>query len=234
MTRSGLVGRVMMVGLVVLLSACAGGRGGGISYNASNFGAPDAPKLAAATDTYKLSPLDTVTVKVFGVPDLSQDYSVDQSGRLSMPLVGRVDAVGLSTSELASAIARRLDEKYLRDPNVTVSLKESVSHVVTIDGSVRQPGVFPFTNNSLTLIQAVALARGTDELANPHRVAIFRTIDGKRMAAAFDLTKIRRGEEKDPVVYSGDTVVVDGSNVKKAQRDVLQTLPLAGIFLALF
>lgn len=233
MTRSGSIGRVMMIGSVMLLSACAGARGGSIPYNVSNFGAPDAPKLVAANDAYKLAPLDTVTVKVFGVADLSQDYSVDQSGRLSMPLVGRVDAVGLSTSELASVIAHRLDEKYLRDPNVTVSLKESVSHVVTIDGSVRNPGIFPFTNNSLTLVQAIALARGTDDLANPHRVAIFRTIGGKRMAAAFDLTRVRRGEQPDPTIYPGDTVVVDGSNVKKAQRDVLQALPLAGLFLAL-
>lgn len=233
MTRSGSIGRVMMVGLVLLLSACAGGRGGSIPYNVSNFGTPDAPKLVAANDAYKLAPLDTITVKVFGVPDLSQDYAVDQSGRLSMPLVGRVDAVGLSTSELAGVIAHRLDEKYLRDPNVTVSLKESVSHVVTIDGSVRQPGIFPFTNNSLTLVQAVALARGVDDLANPHRVAVFRTIGGKRMAAAFDLTKVRRGEEQDPAIYPGDTIVVDGSGLKKAQREVLQAIPLASIFLAL-
>ena len=149
-----------------------------------------------------------------------------------MPLIGRVDAVGVSTTELGTRLAQRLDEKYLRNPNVTVTLKSSASRVVTVDGSVRQPGIYPATT-SLSLVQAVALARGTDELANPRRVAIFRTIGGKRMAAAFDLLDIRRGKQADPPVYPGDTVVVDGSGIKKTQRDLLQSLPLATIFMAL-
>ncbi|WP_236697435.1 polysaccharide biosynthesis/export family protein [Sphingomonas sp. Leaf357] len=216
----------------MLLSACGGSRGGVIPYNVSNFGTPDAPKVAAADDTYKLAPLDTITVSVFQVADISRDYAVDQSGRITMPLVGRLDAVGLSTGQLATAIERKLGEKYLRNPNVTVTLKDSASRVVTVDGSVRQPGIFPAVG-ALTLLQAVALARGTDDLANPKRVAVFRTIDGKRMAAAFDLTRIRRGTEEDPQIYPGDTVVVDGSGVKKAQRDILQALPLTTLFLAL-
>ncbi|MDQ2765487.1 MAG: SLBB domain-containing protein, partial [Pseudomonadota bacterium] len=109
-------------------------------------------------------------------------------------------------------------------------LKESATRSVTVDGSVRQPGVFPAIG-PMTLLQAVALARGTDDLANPKRVAIFRTIDGKRMAAAFDLTRIRRGTETDPQIYPGDTVVVDGSGLKKAQRDLLQVLPVTALFL---
>jgi polysaccharide export outer membrane protein len=231
MTWSGSMSRIMVVGLAMLLAGCAGGRGGAISYDASNFGAPDSPKVSATDDTYKLAPLDTVTVTVFQVADISRDYAIDQSGRITMPLVGRIDAVGLSTTELGSTIERRLGEKYLRDPNVTVALKESASRVVTVDGSVRQPGIYPAVG-PLTLVQVVALARGTDDLANPKRVAIFRTIDGKRMAAAFDLTSIRRGKDQDPAIYPGDTVVVDGSGVKKTQRDILQALPLASIFLA--
>lgn len=232
MAKWGPASRMVVIGLAMLLAACASSRGGKISYDSSNFGAPDAPKIATVDDTYKLAPLDTVTVMVFQVGDLSRDYDIDQSGRITMPLIGRVDAVGLSTSELGTQIARKLDEKYLRDPSVTVALKSSASRVVTVDGSVRQPGIYPATT-SLSLVQVIALARGTDELANPRRVAIFRTIGGKRMAAAFDLTSIRRGEVADPQVYPGDTVVVDGSGVKKTQRDILQSLPLASIFMAL-
>jgi polysaccharide export outer membrane protein len=227
------MGRIMVVGLALLLAACSGTRGGAIPYNVSNFGVPDGPKVSAVDDAYKLAPLDTVNVTVFQVGDISRDYSIDQSGRITMPLVGRVDAVGLSTTELAKAIERRLDEKYLRNPNVTVSLKESGSRVVTVDGSVRQPGIYPAVG-ALTLVQVVALARGTDEFANPKRVAIFRTIEGKRMAAAFDLTRIRRGTEPDPQIYPGDTVVIDGSALKKAQRDLLQALPLTGLLAPAF
>jgi polysaccharide export outer membrane protein len=227
-----LMNRVLVFGLALLLAACASGRGGSIPYDKANFGVPDAPSVVAADDTYKLSPLDTVTVTVFQVPDLSKDYAVDQSGRLSMPLLGRVDAVGLTTTELADRIAKGLDAKYLRAPNVTVTLKESISRVFTVDGSVRQPGVYQLSG-SMSLVQAIAVAKGADELANPRRVAIFRTIAGKRSAAAFDLVSIRRGEAQDPTVYAGDMIVVDGSGVKSAQRNLLQSLPLASIFLAL-
>ena len=71
---------------------------------------------------------------------------------------------------------------------------------------------------------------GTDENANPHRVAVFRTIKGQRMAAAFDLTSIRRGQAEDPRIFSGDIVVVDGSKVRGTWATILQTLPLLAIF----
>lgn len=231
MALNGSIGRMMMVGLALLAAACSPQRGGSIAYDPANFGTPDAPKVAAVDDAYKLAPLDTVSVSVYQVPDLSRDFTIDQAGRITMPLIGRIEAVGVSTTELGTTIAQKLAEKYLRDPNVTVALKDSASRVVTVDGSVRQPGIYPAVT-SLTLVQAIALARGTDDLANPRRVAIFRTIGGKRMAAAFDLTSIRRGEMADPQVFPGDTVVVDGSGVKKAQRDIMQALPLASIFLA--
>ena len=66
--------------------------------------------------------------------------------------------------------------------------------------------------------------------ANPRRVAVFRTIDGRRQAAAFDLTSIRRGEATDPPIYAGDIVVVDGSKVKAVERNILSTVPLLGLF----
>lgn len=226
------MGRVLMIWLALLLTACASGRGGSIPYDPSGFGTPDAPKVLAIDETYKLAPLDTVSVTVFQVPDLSHDYVVDQSGRLTMPLLGYVTAVGLTTAELGDTIAKGLDAKYLRNPNVTVALKSSISRVFTVDGSVRQPGVYEL-NSSMSLVQAIAVAKGTDELANPRRVAIFRMISGRRSAAAFDLTSIRRGEAADPTIYAGDTIVVDGSGVKAAQRNLLQSLPLASIFLAL-
>ena len=223
--------RLALVALAILATACNGTRGGSIPYNVDNFGAPDAPKPIVADEGYKLAPLDTVTITVYQVPDLSKDYSVDVSGRVTMPLIGNVNALGLSTNELATQIQQRLGEKYLRDPNVVVALKESRSRVVTVDGSVRQPGVYPAAG-ALTLLQTVALARGADEFANPRRVAIFRTIEGKRMAAAFDLVRIRRGEEQDPQIFAGDVVVVDGSNLRKAQREIFQNLPLLPFFMA--
>ncbi|MDB5670720.1 MAG: polysaccharide export protein, partial [Alphaproteobacteria bacterium] len=108
-------------------------------------------------------------------------------------------------------------------------VKASVTNVVTIDGAVNGPGTFPVMR-PVSLMQAIALARGTSETANPRRIAIFRQIQGQRMAAAFDLTSIRRGEAEDPKVFPGDIIVVDGSGVKSAQRQILNSLPLVSVF----
>lgn len=231
MALSSLVRWAVIFSMSIVLSACAT-RGGSIPYNQANFGAPDAPQAIVADEGYKLAPLDKVAVSVYQVPDLTKDYDVDMSGRITMPLIGNVNAIGLSTNELAAQIGRRLGEKYLQNPNVVVALKESGSRVVTVDGSVNRPGVFP-AGRPLTLMQTVALAQGTADDANPRRVAIFRVISGKRMAAAFDLIRIRRGEEEDPVVYAGDTVIVDGSKLRKAQKELFSTVPLLPIFMAL-
>jgi len=94
---------------------------------------------------------------------------------------------------------------------------------------VNQAGQFQMAG-PLTLIQTIALARGTSPDANARRVAVFRTVGGQRQAAAFDLTSIRRGEAPDPKIYPGDIVVVDGSKIKELQKQILQTVPILGIF----
>ena len=80
-------------------------------------------------------------------------------------------------------------------------------------------------------MQAVAQAGGATPEANLRRVAIFRQIDGKRQAAAFDLASIRRGEMEDPPVYAGDIVIVDGSSIKALQKTLLNSLPLVNMFM---
>ena len=110
-----------------------------------------------------------------------------------------------------------------------MSIKRSTARVVTVDGAVRESGSFPVAG-PMTLIQAVSLAKGTTEEANPRRVAVFRTIQGERQAAAFDLTAIRRGQAPDPEIYPGDIIVVDGSGIKALQKQILQNLPLLSIF----
>ena len=146
-----------------------------------------------------------------------------------MPLIGNVSAADLTTAQLDDALTRRLGEKYLENPDVSVGVKSSSRRNVTIDGAVNRAGAFPVMG-PMTLMQAVALAGGTSPEANARRVAIFRTIGGQRQAAAFDLTSIRRGEAEDPQIYAGDIVVIDGSSVKAAQKQILNSLPILSIF----
>jgi polysaccharide export outer membrane protein len=215
--------------LLPLLVGCAGTRGGPVPYNVENFGKPDSAPILSLSDDYKIAPKDTLKVTVFQVTDLSGEYEVDLTGHIAMPLIGNVKAAELTTAELDREITTMLGHKYLQSPDVSVGVKESARSNITVDGSVRQPGLYPVTG-PMTLMQAVAMARGTDENANPRRVAVFRQVKGQRMAAAFDLTSIRRGEAEDPQVYTGDIVVVDGSQVKAIQREILQALPVFSIF----
>ena len=215
--------------LLFALSGCASTRGGDIPYDVSGFGAPDPITTMTLDEDYKIAPLDTLTVKVFQVPDLSGDYQVDLIGNIAMPLIGNVKAVNLTTAELQNSLEQKLSVNYLKNPNVTVGIAKSAGSAITVDGSVNQPGVFPVMGK-LSLIQAIAMARGPDDTANEKRIAIFRTIDGKRMAAAFDLDAIRKGKEPDPPVYRGDIIIVDGSSAKKTYRDVLRSTPLMSAF----
>lgn len=225
--RPALTAILGLAGLV--LTGCADSRGGPIPYNVSSFGTPDAPQIAALEAGYKIAPMDTLTVKVFKMPDLSGDYEVDLAGHISMPLIGEVRAFDLTTAQLDTALTQKLGEKYLENPDVSVGIKSSTRRNVTVDGAVNKAGSYPVFGPT-TLMQAVAAAGGTREDANARRVAIFRTIGGRRQAAAFDLTSIRRGEDPDPEVYAGDIVVIDGSGIKAAQKQILSSIPLLSIF----
>ena len=214
--------------VVLLLGGCADTRGGPIAYN-QTFAAPDAPSMQALESNYKIAPMDKLAIKVFKQEDLTGDYDVDLAGHISMPLIGEVPAYDLTTAQLDEALTRKLGEKYLENPDVSVGIKSSTRRSVTVDGAVNKAGSYPVYGPT-TLMQAIAAAGGTSQDANARRVAVFRTIGGKRQAAAFDLTSIRRGEAPDPPIYVGDIVVIDGSAVKAAQRNLLNTLPLLSIF----
>jgi len=219
---------VALSAALALLGGCAGTRGGPIPYDVE-LAAPDAPSSLALEDDYKIAPLDTLKIVVFQVPDLSGEFEVDLTGRIALPLIGDVKAIDMTTAQLDQKLTEQLGSRYLQSPDVSVGVKSSSTRTVTIDGSVRQPGAFPATG-SLTLMKAIALARGTDENANPRRVAVFRQIEGQRMAASFDLTSIRRGQAEDPRIYTGDIIIVDGSSIRAAQRELFGALPLLSIF----
>jgi len=222
-----LPGLFALFGLIVL-AGCADTRGGSIPYDRP-LTAPDEVTFQTLASDYKIAPMDKLSVKVFKMDDLSGDYDVDLAGNISLPLVGQMQAANLTTAQLDDQLTQKLGEKYLEHPDVSVAIKSSTAHVVTVDGAVREAGSFSL-GGPTTLIRAIAMAKGTTEDANNRRVAVFRTIGGKRQAAAFDLTSIRRGEAADPEIFPGDIVVVDGSRVKSVQKQILQSIPLLAIF----
>lgn len=217
----------IVIGLM-LLTGCADTRGGTIPYDRP-LAAPDEPRIVALESNYKIAPMDQLGIKVFKSQDLTGDYEVDLAGRISLPFIGEVEAANLTTAQLDERLTQKLGEKYLENPDVSVGIKSSTRRSVTVDGAVARSGSYP-VHGPMTLMQAVAAAGGAREDANVRRVAVFRTIGGQRQAAAFDLQAIRRGEAKDPVVYAGDIVVVDGSAIKALQKQIFQSVPMLSIF----
>ncbi|NJC06128.1 polysaccharide export outer membrane protein [Sphingomonas kaistensis] len=214
--------------LALALGACADKPGGPIPYNVT-LAPPDQPRALSLEENYRIAPLDTVTVNVFRQKDLSGDYEVDLTGRISMPLIGSIEAVDLTTAQLDQKVTAAYAKKYLVNPDVAVGVKSSTRRAVTVDGAVKSSGSYPI-NGPLTLLQAIALSGGASEDANLRRVAVFRTVSGQRQAAAFDLQQIRRGQAVDPPIYAGDIVVVDGSGVKDTQKRILNNIPILSIF----
>ena len=198
--------------------------------------APDGQDYALAFRPYLIGPFDVLEIGVFGIDEFQQrEYRADASGRVSFPLIGTIDAGGLTPAQLEQEIARRLQTNYVRDPQVTVNLKETTSRVVTVAGQVREPGPYPVLGR-MTLVRAIAAAGGAGDFAKTSEVLVFRTVDGQRMAAIYDLRGIQRGNYDDPEIYPNDVVIVGDSPQKRLIRDAIGVAPalVAPLLVTLF
>lgn len=195
--------------------------------------APDSTANSGAyrgVSEYRVGPQDLLEISVFQVADLNRTVRVNTVGQVTLPLVGAVQAGGKTVQELEAEIAARLTAGYLQNPQVSVFVKEFASQRVTVEGAVKKPGIYPLTGRT-SLLQAIAMAEGLDPLANLQGIVVFRVIDGRKMAAAFDLKAIRAGNAEDPLIYGDDIIVVDQSGSKSAVRRFLEVLPVFNTFL---
>ena len=178
---------------------------------------------------YRVGPQDLIEITVFQVPDLSRTVRVNSGGQISLPLIGVVQAGGLTIKQLEAEIGRKLSEKYLQNPQVTAFVKEFTSQRVTLEGAVAKPGIYPLTGRT-TLLQAIAMSGGLDKLADPRGIVVFRQISGKKMGAVFDLRNIRTGKDEDPLIYGDDIIVVEQSGSKTALRRFIEAMPVLNVF----
>lgn len=219
--------------LFASLAACAGHGGLDSGSNAvtvaDNLPPPDVEALTRNFSDYRIGANDEIEVQVFGVEEMTRRGTVDSAGYFSMPLAGAVLAGGKTPDELASLVEDRLRGRYLKDPQVSVNIVEARANMVTVDGAVRQPGIYPIVG-TLTLQQAVAMARGADETADLGKIVVFRRAGGEQMAAMFDLKDIREGKYEDPVIFAADIVIVGESATRRFLRDLRTTIPSFGQF----
>ena len=187
-------------------------------------------EVATPTAEYRIGVGDKLSVRVFQVADLSfEELVVDTSGNINLPLIGAVRGAGRTAGEMSTDIASRLATRYLRDPQVTVTIMEAASQKITVDGAVTKPGVYEM-RGSTSLLQAVAMAEGPSRVADLTKVAVFRTIDGRRSVALFDLSAIRQGRASDPQVLGDDVIVVDISRLSSGLREAVGALPALAAF----
>lgn len=206
------------------LAACASpqvGQSPDLAYQSgTELPAPTRADVVAADRPYLVGPFDKLKIDVFGVEQLqNKEYQIDASGRLSFPFAGTIEAGGLTPQEISDELARRLRGNIIRDPQVTVNLMETVSQLVTVEGAVNRPGRYPAIGEQ-TLIETIAVAEGTTDVARLENVLVFREVAGQRYVGAYNLKAIRLGNYPDPQIYANDVVVVGDSAARKLFRDL--------------
>lgn len=227
--------RIVGAALALGLAGCAGDNfrpEDAVAVSPVGGEALPAPTLADTqlrAAEFQLGVSDKVAVRVFGAPDFNVDMAVDPTGAVTLPLIGDVPATGKTTRELAADIASQLGARYVRNPNVTVTLLEATSRRVTLDGAVRNPGRYALVGPT-TLTEALALGQGTADNARTSEVVVFRTIDGQRYAARFSLRDIRGGRAADPAVFGNDVIVVADDRSRLLLQDIAQAAPIVGMF----
>ncbi|WP_244857887.1 polysaccharide biosynthesis/export family protein [Sphingopyxis granuli] len=219
---------IPLLASLALLGACAGpppeltGSPTVQVVDQTELPAPTEVDGAPGTAGYRIGAFDRLIVDVFGFEEMKErEIQVDAAGNIALPIAGPVVAGGHTPAEVSEMIERQMRARYVRNPQVSVNLKESVSQYVTVDGQVGQPGNYPMVGD-MTLMRSIAAARGAGEFAKLNDVVLFRTVNGQRMVALYDLRAIRRGSYEDPRVYARDLIVVGDSPARRLLRDVIQ------------
>jgi polysaccharide export outer membrane protein len=181
------------------------------------------------SDGYRIGPQDVLEISVYQSADLTKLVQVAETGTINVPLLGDVQAGGLTARELENSLRAKLGEKYFQRPQVTVFIREYVSQRVVVEGAVRNPGVYPF-RGPVSLLQLIASAGGVSDVADGSDVMVFRTAGGTRQAARFDIDEIKAGRAKNPAIMQGDIVIVNASGTKRLYQDMLKMVPLIGVF----
>ena len=149
-------------------------------------------------------------MRVFQEPDLSGVYRVGSDGSIEFPLCGRVAVGGLSAAAAADAITNCLKPRYLKNPQVSVFIREFNSRKVFVFGEVQKPGTFPF-EDGMSVVQAVTLAGGFTRLAAKNSCTVTRVIDGQEKRIKVPMEEIASGRTPNFALQPGDIVFVPES-----------------------
>jgi polysaccharide export outer membrane protein len=166
----------------------------------------DPPPQAAIADT-TLGPGDSFEVRVYGEADLSGLYRVGAEGTISFPLAGLIHVDGLDPQQISKRIAERLSDGILRNPQVTVLVREQTSKKVFVLGQVAKPGTFPYTP-SMNVVEAITVAGGFTPLAAKNDTTLTRNEAGKKTIVKIPVDDIGSGKARNVILRPGDIISV--------------------------
>jgi polysaccharide biosynthesis/export protein len=186
-----------------------GSTSGTPSPGATGVSRPDPPRsggTAAVAADYKLAIGDKLRVEVYKDAQLSQSLQVRPDGKITLPLVGDVNAAGLTSLELRDQLATALRE-YVTNPVVTVIVVETVPPLVYVMGEVTNPGSIPL-NGPMSVLQALAMAGGFREFANTKDIRVLRRSARGVQTIAFNYKTAVKGDGTPVMLQPGDTIIV--------------------------
>lgn len=143
---------------------------------------------------YRIGRQDLLEIRVFDLDQLNQTVRVADDGSITLPLLGRLAVAGLSKTDLEALIARLLEARYVRDPQVTIFVKEYESKKVAVSGAVKRPGTYEMLGQK-TLLEMLSLAGGLDRDLGREIIIFRRKDDGATERVSVDLNRL---------VYEGD------------------------------
>lgn len=172
------------------------------------FGDVNAQEPNRPDTSYKILPGDLLQVSVWKEEDLQLELLVRPDGAISIPLAGEIPTGNKSVSDLQTDITLRL-ARFIKDPVVTVSVKQVLGNKIYVIGQVNNPGEF-IVNPQVDVMQALSMAGGTTPFADLDNIRILRRIDSIQSALSFNYKDVIRGRnlEQNVMLKSGDVVVV--------------------------
>ena len=151
---------------------------------------------------------DTFDVRVYGEADLTGTFRVATDGTIDYPLAGRVQVAGLRIGQIQQVLVTKLKDRYLKDPQVVVTIKERNSQKISVLGQVGKPGQVSYYPN-MTIVDAIANAGGFTGIAAKNSVTLRREVAGTIQTHTFPVADISEGRSPNVMVLPGDVLVVD-------------------------
>ena len=171
------------------------------------------------TSDYYIGPEDVLEIIVWRNADLSKVVTVRPDGRISLPLLGDIEATGLTPNQLTTNIVTKL-KQFKETPTVSVILQQGNSYAVYILGEVGKPGRY-LLKSKTTLLQAITTASGFTQTAARNRIVIFRWAEGKnqeiKLKASYDEIVLKDNSDQNFILKPGDTIVVPAETMVLTQ-----------------